>query len=296
MRFGMQLPVQAQSRLMAQEWEFSQGPDAVARIAIACDEAGFDYVGVCDHVGVPEELAGRMGTMWYDTVATMGWLAAQTSRVRLLSHVYVVVYRHPLATAKAFSTLDALSNGRIVLGVGVGHVEAEFAALEIPFERRGAMADDYIARIRGAFEDEWGSSVLGQAPRPVQPGGPPIWVGGSSPAALRRAGQLGDGWLPQGPPPGGMEAAIQTIADHRQQRGLSMDGFAVGGGFSCYVGQPSFEVPPTVVCGSVEQIQEAVDAQAGLGITHSQVRFPSRSLDELLDQVAAFAAIRGTQS
>lgn len=291
MKFGIQLPVQAQSRLMAQEWEFASGPDEISKVAIACDRYGFDYVGVCDHIGVPQESAPRMGTTWYDTVATMGWLAALTKRVRLLSHVYVVVYRHPLVTAKAFATLDALSGGRVVLGIGVGHVEKEFAVLGVPFERRGSLADEYLPQIRQAFESEWGSGELGQAPRPVQAGGPPIWIGGSSPAALRRAGTAGDGWLPQGPPAGGTAAAVATLTRYREGRGLDMESFAVGGGMGCYVGTPSFEVPDHIVTGSVDRLVETVMALGETGVTHTQVRFPSRSCEELVDQIAAFEAV-----
>ncbi|MCB1262735.1 MAG: LLM class flavin-dependent oxidoreductase, partial [Acidimicrobiales bacterium] len=87
------------------------------------------YVAVCDHVAIPRPLDETMGTEWWDTIATLGWLAGITEHVRLLSHVSVLPYRHPLITAKAFSTLDVLSGGRAVLGVGAGHVEAEFALL-----------------------------------------------------------------------------------------------------------------------------------------------------------------------
>ena len=132
-------------------------------------------------------------------------------------------------TAKAFATLDELSGGRVVLGVGAGHVEAEFDVLGIPFAERGRLTDEAIDGIRAAWSDEfgWGDGTFGQRPRPRQPGGPPIWVGGSSPAALRRAGQRGDGWLPQGTTKKEMAEAIATVHRHRAEAGRTGE-FTVG--------------------------------------------------------------------
>src|SRR3546814_5025007 len=96
------------------------------------DSAGFAYIAVCDRVAIPAPLTAAMGATWWDTVATLSYLAAATERVRLLSHVYVLPYRHPLVVAKAWATLDVLSGGRAVLGVGAGHVEGEFEALGVP--------------------------------------------------------------------------------------------------------------------------------------------------------------------
>ncbi len=285
--FGVQLPVQAQSRIMADEWEHGAGPAEIMEVAQAADRNGFDYVGVCDHVAIPRDLAPRMTTTWYDTVSTLSWLAGVTRRVRLASTVLVVAYRHPLITAKAFSTLDALSGGRAVLGVGAGHVADEFAALGVPFAQRGRLTNDAIVAIRAAFGDEWGAGGLGQAPRPVQPGGPPIWVGGSTPPALRRAARLGDGWLPQGPPPQGMAAAIRQIRDDRDAAGR--DGpFAMGGMTRIYLGEATWETGPCTG-GGPDEVAAAVAEQAAWGVTHLQVKFPARSVGELTDQMAAFA-------
>ena len=288
MKFGIQLPIQAQSKLIAAPWEDASGPVELARIARHCDELGLDYIGVCDHVAVPRDLAPRMSTTWYDTVATLGWLAALTTRIQLLSHVYVLAYRHPLATAKAFATLDALSAGRTVLGVGAGHVEAEFDALGVSFADRGRLTDQLIVSVKAALADEWATGDLGQAPRPVQAGGPPIWVGGSSIPALRRAATLGDGWLPQGPPPAGMPAAIDSLRQQREAAGRSMDGFAVGGGLSIYVGTPDWDVAEWVTAGPPDAIAERVGELAAIGVTHVQLRPSSRSLDEYLAQLEAF--------
>src|SRR4051794_36983839 len=204
---GMQLPIQSKSNTFVEPWEARAGAEELAAVARAADQAGFFYVGVCDHVAIPSEQAPAMGTEWWDTVATLGWLAGITEQVRLLSHIYVPAYRHPLQVAKAFSTLDNVSGGRVIMGVGAGHVQGEFDLLGLPFEERGRLLDESIDALRAAFAEDyptlpgprWPAADMGQHPRPVQEDGPPIWVGGSSPAALRRAAERGDGWLPQGP-------------------------------------------------------------------------------------------------
>ena len=157
-----------------------------------------------------------MSTTWYHPVATLGWIAGQTTRVRLMTNVYVAAYRHPLETAKAFATLDHLSGGRVILGVGAGHVEGEFAALGIPFAERGRITDAAIDGILEAWTDEYVGDV-GLRPRPAARPRPPIWIGGSSKPALRRVAARGDGWIPQGTPKKEMPAAIAFIEAERDR-------------------------------------------------------------------------------
>lgn len=295
LHYGMTLPVQGQSRLMAEAWETGAGPPELARAARACEAAGFDNVSVCDHVAVPRELADRMSTVWYDPVATLGWLAGITDRIHLLSQVYVLPYRSPLQAAKSFATLDALSGGRVVLGVGTGHVEAEFAALGVPFSERGRLTDEAIREVRRWFADEWGGGSggpddLGQQPRPVQLGGPPIWVGGSTAPARRRAALLGDGWLPQGPPKIGMEAAVAEIRTRREEAGRGAEPFAMGDMSAFHVGEPTWETGRYCLAGPPERLAQFLLGRAALGVTHVQVRLRSRDVGELEDQIAAFAA------
>jgi probable F420-dependent oxidoreductase len=294
----MQLPVVAQSRLFAAPWEASAGAGEIVRIARACDDAGFFYVAACDHVAIPRARAAAMSTVWYDTVATLGFLAAATRRVRLLSHVYVLPYRHPLATAKAFATLDALSRGRVILGVGAGHLEAEFDALGVPFTGRGRALDEAIDLVAAALSDEfpahdgaaWAVHDLGIAPRPVQRPRPPIWVGGSTRAAMRRAAERGDGWLPQGTPRAELPAAIAFIRAHRSKtRGEVPIEIGAISQF-LYVGRPSFEVGSSTLTGAPEQLAASLRELKAMGVDHCGVRFRARSADELIDQIGAFGA------
>lgn len=294
--FGMQLPVQSQSTIYARPWEAEAGVDELVAVAQACDEAGFDYVAVCDHVAIPLANAEAMSTSWWDTIATLSYLAAVTERVRLLSHVYVLPYRHPLVVAKAWATLDALSGGRAILGVGAGHVADEFAALGVPFQQRGGLLDEAIDAVRAALTDEfashkgehWSFEDLGQRPRPVQPR-LPIWVGGSSKPAMRRAAERGDGWLPQGPPEGGMAAGIAFVREHRAAT-LGEVPIALGSlSGQLYIGEPGWDVGRCVQ-GSAEKIAGYLRTHRELGVDQIQIGFASRSAQEMCDQIGVFAA------
>ena len=292
---GMQLPIQSQSTIYAEPWEASAGSAELAAIARAADRHGFWYVAVCDHIAIPRAAAESMSTSWWDTVATLGWLAGITEHVRLLSHVYVPAYRHPLQVAKAFSTLDNVSEGRVVLGVGAGHVQGEFELLDLPFESRGRLLDESIDALRLAFADEyasvegatWKFDGYGQRPRPVQDR-VPIWVGGSSKPAIRRAATRGDGWLPQGPVTPDLVASIRT---QRAAAGLpeAFDLGAIAG--AVYVGDPGWDLGGPAITGPPEKVAHILRKLGSLGVGQVQVRPRSRSLDELLDQIEAI----GTQ-
>ena len=285
--YGMQLQVQSQSRLYAEAWEGDAGRDELAAIARKADEGGFFYVAVCDHVAIPKPLDERMNTVWYDTVATLAWLAGITTNVRLLSHVFVVAYRHPLVTAKSFMTLDELSGGRAILGVGTGHVEREFELLGADFAARGRVTDEAIEEIRAAFDNEYVHEA-GMRPRPRQ-ARLPIWVGGSSKPALRRAAERGDGWLPQGTPRAQMPDAIAYLREHRKHT-AGDDPVDIGAITEVlYVGQPDWDVGGYALTGKPEHIAERLREFAVMGVNHVQVRFRNRSLQELLDQMDAFS-------
>ncbi|MGK5694887.1 LLM class F420-dependent oxidoreductase [Streptomyces sp. URMC 128] len=296
MAYGIQLPVQSQSTLYAEPWEAAAGPEDLLAVARAADRAGFAYLASCDHVAVPRRLASAMSTVWYDPVATLSFLAAATERTRLLSHVAVVGLRHPLLSAKQYATLDHLSGGRLILGVGAGHVREEFEALGADFERRGAVLDESIDALRAAlgleeFPEHHGKFYdfegLGQRPRPAQDR-VPVWVGGSSPAALRRAALKGDGWLPQGDPRDVLPDRIARIRRLREEAGIEGP-FTVGAiAEPLYVGAAGWEVGRRTVCGPAEAVAESLRAYRAMGVDQVQVRFRSRSRSELVAQIEQF--------
>ncbi|AIA04203.1 TIGR03619 family F420-dependent LLM class oxidoreductase [Streptomyces noursei] len=297
--YGMQLPVQAQSTLFAEEWEAGAGPADLVAVARAADRAGFAYVACCEHVAIPRRLAGPMGTVWYDPVATLSYLAAVTERVRLLSHVAVVGLRHPLLGAKQYATVDRLSGGRLILGVGAGHVREEFEAVGVDFARRGAVLDEAIDALKAAlgpaefpeFKGErFAFAGLGQAPRPVQAPRPPVWVGGSSPAAVRRAAVRGDGWLPQGDRREQLPGQIAKVRRLREAAGID-EPIEIGAIVEpVYVGDAGWDVGRRTLVGAPERIAASLREYAAMGVQQLQVRFRSRERAELVEQVAAFGA------
>ncbi|MER5497253.1 LLM class F420-dependent oxidoreductase [Streptomyces sp. NPDC002561] len=296
--YGMQLPVQSQSTIYAEGWEAGAGPEDLAAVARTADRTGFAYLASCDHVAIPRRLAGVMGTVWYDPVATLAFLAGITERVLLMSHVAVVGLRHPLATAKQYATLDHLSGGRLILGVGAGHVPEEFEALGADFDGRGGVLDETIDALRAALGPEeypefagerFSFSGLGQLPRPARER-VPVWVGGSSPAAVRRAAVRGDGWLPQGDPREKLPAQIARLRRLREEAGIE-EPIVVGAITEpLYIGEPDWSVGRRTLTGKPEAVAESLRAYAAMGVHQIQVRFRSRSRGELTDQMAAFAA------
>jgi probable F420-dependent oxidoreductase len=299
--FGMQLPIQSQSTLYVAEWEKTSGPAELARIAQVADEAGYFYLGVCDHTAIPQRLADAMGTIWYDTTATLGWLAALTTRTHLLSHVLVLAQRHPLRAAKELCTLDQLSGGRLIVGVGAGHVPEEYELLTGDFAARGRHTDEAVSALARAFTTEFPelpgprfpASGLGVAPRPVRQPRPPIWIGGSSPAAIRRTAAFGDGWLPQGTRRRDLPEQIATLRRLREELrgGAPLDIGTIVEPIHLTLGGPNWELPGYVIQGSAEEIASSLRQLVAMGVNHLQVRFMARSVEEFCEQTAAF----GTQ-
>jgi probable F420-dependent oxidoreductase len=239
-----------------------------------------------------------MSTIWYDPVATLSYLAGVTERVQLLSHVAVVGLRHPLLTAKQYATVDHLSGGRLILGVGAGHVREEFEVLGVDFDRRGAVLDESIDALRAAlgpdeFPEHHGKLYdfegLGQRPRPVREH-VPLWVGGSSPAAVRRAALKADGWLPQGDPRDTLPAQIARIRRLREE--AAVEGPFVFGAITepLYVGDPGWEVGRRTLTGAPEVLAESLRAYGAMGVDQIQVRFRCRDRAELADQIREFGS------
>jgi probable F420-dependent oxidoreductase len=291
--FGIQLPSVALSTMVAAPWERDNGagvPELV-QAAQAADRAGFFYVAVCDHVAIPSALAPAMSTTWYEPISTLGFLGAHTTRTHLMTNVFVGPYRHPLMTAKAFATLDTLSGGRVILGIGAGHVEKEFDALGLSFADRGKLLDNAIDGVKEAWRDEFtgvGGDAVGMRPRPVQQPRPPIWVGGSSRPALRRVAERGDGWIPQGTPRKHMPESIAYLRAHRDKVRPDADPEIGVITEAMYLGEPGWEVARGTITGPPEKLADSMNEYGAMGVSHLQVRFQSRSIDELCDQIERF--------
>ncbi|BBZ34529.1 LLM class F420-dependent oxidoreductase [Mycolicibacterium confluentis] len=204
-RLGLSTPGVIQMPGVASTWEAGMTPADLATVARAADDLGYDYLICAEHVVVPVAERARRGDVYWDPVATLSYLAAHTSRIRLATSVVVLGYHHPLQIAKSYGTVDVLSGGRVVLGAGVGSLQPEFELLGAQFEDRGARADDALRALRAAWAtpepdydgEYYAFSGMSVRPYAVQ-AHVPIWVGGRTRRSLRRAVDLGDGWMPFG--------------------------------------------------------------------------------------------------
>lgn len=182
----------------------SAGPDSLRRWARLTETLGYHLLMTSDHVATTRDVQARYPAPFYEPLSTLGWLAGITERLMIGTTVLIVPYRSPLETARAFANIDQLSGGRCILGIGVGWAREEFDALGVPFNRRGAITNEYLAAIKEFWTKETASfdgefvqfQEVSTAPQPIQKPHPPIWVGGPSDAAMRRTVRYGDAWHP----------------------------------------------------------------------------------------------------
>jgi probable F420-dependent oxidoreductase len=204
MKVGIVTPVlHMNPRFEPPGWEETGSIDDVIAVARAADRIGIDWLACSEHMAVPESASGIRGGRYWDPFTTLGAIASHTEKVNLLTHMVVLPYHHPLELVKRLGTLDLISHGRVLFGVGVGSLEAEFEVLGHRFDGRGERSDDAIRAIRAS----WGVRVPSYEGRHyrfsgfiVEPSGLPrpikIWVGGRTRRSLRRAVELGDAWMP----------------------------------------------------------------------------------------------------
>jgi probable F420-dependent oxidoreductase len=228
-------------------------PDATTGLAQLAEEHGFESLWTVEHTVVPAgyeseypysedgKMPGGDAVSITDPLIWMTWVAAVTKRIRVATGILILPQRNPLTLAKELATLDRLSGGRVDLGVGVGWLEEEFEALGIPFEERGARTDEYIEALRALWNDD-PASYKGRFvsferchsnPKPVQPDGIPITVGGHSKAAARRAGRLGDGFFPGRFKPGELEPLLGVMRESATEAGRDPEEIEItaGGAF-----------------------------------------------------------------
>lgn len=201
------------------------GPEAIRRAAIQAEELGCADVWSSEHIIIPKGAPYPPSALFYDPVLTLTWAAAFTKKIGLGTSVLVLPMRHPLPLAKELATLQNLSEGRLILGAGVGWLEAEFAALGVPFRERGRRMDEGIAMMRAVWSEDPVSfparhipaviDGMRMLPQPVRP--IPIWIGGSSPAALGRAIRLADGWHGSRLTPGEAAPIVRRLREQRPE-------------------------------------------------------------------------------
>jgi probable F420-dependent oxidoreductase len=287
MKFGIVTPVvNLNPRFDPPAWEQAAGIEDLVTVVTAADKAGYHWVSCPEHVCIPTPVASTRGGRYWDPLATLSFLAARTSAIGLLSHVLVLGYHHPLEVVKRYGTLDVASGGRLILGVGVGTLRPEFDLLGVPYAERGARADDALRAIRASFgrqHPHYDGPYYAFHDVVVEPCGVArhldIWVGGRTRRSLRRALELGDGWIPFGLSLSELQALLgdDILARRRGER----DSFEV-------VLAPE---PPLDPLEEPTRCGETVRAYAQAGATGLHLRFVHRSRQHYLEQLHAFARL-----
>ena len=289
MKFGVATPVTSMHPRRQVTWERDAGPDDLKRIAIAADELGYYWLTCAEHVGIPTEVAKIRGARYYDALSTLSYFAAVTSQIKLFTTVIVLGYHHPLAVAKRYGTLDKLSNGRLVLGVGVGSLREEFDLLGAEFDNRGAVYTDALKALRAAlgqhqpkYEGEFytfDDFIID--PHAVQER-VPIWLGGRTALSLRRALTSGQGWDPFGLT---TEQAAELIGRARSwpEWTSRTEPFGISLTF-----EPALDITQP---GQIDVMIDNLGRLQAAGATVYNAIFRSESVDHYLEQLALFQVV-----
>ena len=275
-------------------------PDVLRRSIVQAEQLGYDSIWAIDHVIAPRENAAQFGLL-YDPLVVLSLAAGLSQRVLLGISVLVVPYRHAVLTARMIASLDDLSGGRVVLGVGPGWNAAEAAMLGVPFEERGPLTDEYLRAMRELWTNP-DPSFAGKyvqfgdvefRPPPAQKPHPPIWVGGHTRPALRRTIEFGDAWHPINLTPAELRAGRAELERLCQQRGRErlpalaprLDARLVlddrGGPPPAHAGH--------ILEGTPDDVATQVDELRQLGTEHLVLEFAARDAEHFFAQVEAFA-------
>lgn len=302
MRYGIALP----------NYGALAGPENLLRLARRAEECGADSVWVSDHVIIPDQAASvypydpaprpapallHRLEQFYDALTTLAFIAGGTTRVRLGVSVYIVPMRNPVLTAKIVASLDALSRGRVIFGCGVGWLREEFDALHVPFGDRGARTDEYLRICQALWTHDvvalpgplYAAAAVRARPKPEQQPYPPVWIGGNSDAAVRRAVRLGTGWHPIDLSPDAIvakRAVLQQLcaATGRDPREITIS----LRGTLRFV---SDEAPSqTWLAGSPQKLRADVAAYAAAGVEYLVLNLrDAKTIDEMTAQLERVA-------
>ena len=281
-------------------------PEIMTEFAELADRLGYHSLLVTDHVVLPVEYSspypyhpsGRIQASpdvdYFEPLSLIGYLAGRTRHIRLGTSVLIAPYRNPVVTARQLACLDALTGGRIEIGLGVGWFAEEFAALGAPpFEERGAVTDEVIAVYRAIWRDQpvsfqgtyFSFEPVGAMPKPVQTGGIPILIGGDSRPAIRRAARLGDGWQPFKTPPDGLRGKVAYLHEQARAHGRDLDGFTI----SLRLGlrltpdateRRAAEEPWKTLVGTPAEVARDLRVYADLGVNEVVFDFRTCSVEE----------------
>ncbi|MBI4504948.1 MAG: LLM class F420-dependent oxidoreductase [Chloroflexi bacterium] len=288
-------------------------PERLRAVAQGAEALGFHALWLSDHVVIPTAFTSRypyarpgafqvaQTENFYEVLSTLGWIAGLTTRIRLGTSVLVVPQRNPVLTAKQLATLDALSGGRLIVGVGVGWFREEFEALGAStFERRGAATDDYLRVFKAIWADETSSydgsfyrlPPVRAFPKPVQRPHPPLWVGGTGPACWRRVAALGDGWHAIRPQRAALEEGCAAVRAEAERAGRDPATLALSVRVLLRWSEPPApEAEVRDLIGDEASVAAQVRAYAALGVRHLGLDLGYGPFEEALPTLERFARL-----
>jgi len=289
MRFGVQLP----------NYGPIAGPDSLARVARLAEDLGFDSVWINDHVLVPSRITRYQRI--FEAMSTLVWVAAKTERVRIGTSVLILPQRNAILAAKQLATVDVLSGGRLIVGIGAGYVEEEFRFLGAPYARRGARLEEQIAAMRalwGGADSFAGETISFEdasfGPTPLQGAEVPLWLAGASRPALRRAARLGDGWHPAHLPPEALAAKASELRELAEGRPVAVtmkirifiDGDGAEAASDELPGEAELRGGVEAMCDSLERYREAGLEELVLTFRHQDVDVMTREMRTFAEEIA----------
>ncbi len=266
----------------------------ILKLALTAQELGFDSLWFSDHVIIPNSHQG-FGDVFYDPLITLSYVAAKTHSIRLGTSVIILPYRNPVVLAKMISTLDQLSAGRVILGVGAGWMEKEFEALGVPFNERGAITNEYIEVLKILWtEDEpkfkgkyYKFSDLKFLPKPYQKPHPPIFVGGGSKKSIERAVSLSDGWHPVGLTPKELREKLIYVEELLEKN--DKDNFSISLRRNLEINNDKNINEEDTLRGPIEKIIEGIREYKRLGVNHLILHFLSGTSEGVLSAMSTFS-------
>lgn len=281
MKLGIATPVVTNVGGAPLQWEKDAGIQEIGRVAEVADRLGYHHMTCSEHIGLPSTETARRGARYWDPLATFGYVAARTTRIRFATMTLVLGYHHPLEIVKRYGTLDHVSAGRVILGLGVGSLKEEFDLLGAPFEDRGARGDDALRALRVALpsnEPTYAGDYYSFRGLTVDPCALqqhlPLWIGGRTRRSLRRAVTLADGWCP-------FNVSIETAAQWLPR-------YELPAGFE--VVMPAEH--PLDPVAKPDATAETLLALAAGGTTTVSARFVHHSLEHYLEQLHALREVQ----
>ncbi|MCI0455311.1 MAG: TIGR03619 family F420-dependent LLM class oxidoreductase [Candidatus Dadabacteria bacterium] len=275
--------------------------DSILKIAKIAEDLGFDSIWVSDHIVIPESHQG-FGNVFYEPLVTLSYIASLTTRIHLGTSVIILPYRNPLVLAKMLSTLDVISDGRLILGVGAGWLKEEFQALGASYEKRGSITDEYIKVLKELWTKEKPRlagryikfSDINFLPKPVQKPHPLILVGGNSRIAIRRAVNLGNGWHAVGLTPDEIKEKVKYLNELLEERKNTKSDFIISLRKNLQIkGISGKKLKNTdereTLRGVPEKIVEGIEYYRDAGVSHLIFHVLSGSMEGVLETMKVFS-------